>query len=521
MHCKKIHNYTFGLCIFFSCVFSFEISAQFYNFPSDNSFSVLTEKQLAAKDSAIHGGIKPYVHFFSSKYVQVVDTHRLFKFIKDDPAIDLVFYKHFIRVEPKTEKFKLRLDPVLNLEVGKDFSNNPSGRLYCNTRGLIGSGYVGDNVYFETMVVENQSFLPSYLSDYANTSSVIPGQGRWKQFKTTGYDYAFSSGFVSVQALKNLNIQVGHGKQKIGNGYRSLLLSDNTLNYPYTRFTQQWFKGKVQYTNIYAVLMNLVSASTIVNPNTERLFQKKAASFQYLSINFSRSFNIGFFQGMVWQAGDSRNKQHIDWQYFNPIIYTNLMSYGLDNKNNIITGLDAKLKIGNKVNVYSQLMLDKTKSDSTSAAWGWQAGLNYFDAFGLKNLFLQFEYNNVKRGSYSSSVNTSDQSYSHYNQNLAYTPGYGEEFVLIADYKVRRFFVNLRYNYQDIPQNTISGTNTNYVSMINAKVGYLINPSYNLNICLGILYRTQKNPIFNPLNNQVNYIYLGFKTSLYNLYYDF
>jgi hypothetical protein len=518
---KKTHTYSsFRILILFLC-FSFTAQSQFYNFPNDYSFSLLTEKQLAKKDSAVHSGIKPYIHFFSDKYAHVADSHRVFKFIKDDPALDLVFYKHFLRIEPKKENFKLRVDPLLNLEVGKDFAINPSGRLYTNTRGVIASGYVGDKVYFESMFAENQSFFPTYLSVNAKTSAVIPGQGRWKEFKKTGYDYAFSSGFVSIQVLKNLNIQVGHGKQKIGNGYRSLLLSDNSFNYPYARITQQWFKGKVQYTNTYAVFMNLVSASSYVNPNTERLFQKKAASFQYLSANLSRVFKMGFFKGMIWQAGDKHNKQHIDWHYFNPIIYGNLITYGLDNKNNIVTGVDAKLKLTNKVNVYGQYMLDKAKTDSINARWGWQIGMNYFDALGVKNLFLQVEYNNVKQGSYASSSSASDQSYSHYNQTLAYTPGSGEELVLMADYKFKRFFMNVRYNYQEVPQNIGATAIDSYVTIINAKVGYLINPSYNLNICFGVLQRTQKISIFNTLNNEATYIYFGFRTSLYNLYYDF
>ncbi len=496
------------------------VHAQFYNLPNDYSFSLFTEKQLARKDSSVHTGLKPYVHFFSNKYVNVGDTHRIFKFITDDPALDLFFYKHFLKVEPKKEKFKLRLDPLLNLESGRDYLNKGTGSLYTNTRGLIGCGYIGNKVYFESLFAENQAFFPYYLSTNVRSSLVVPGQGRWKQFKNTGYDYAFSSGFVSIQAFKNVNIQVGHGKQKIGNGYRSLLLSDNSFNYPYARITQQWFKGKVQYTNIYAVLMNMVSASKFVNPNTERLFQKKAASFQYLSINLTRFLNVGLFQGMIWQAGDAKNRQHMDWHYFNPVIYTNLAAYGLNNKNNIITGIDLKLKLSNTINIYAQGMLDRILSDSSTAAGGWQAGINYFDALGIKNLFLQMEYNNVKQGSYLNTSRNSDQSYSHYNQTLAYTPGCGEEFIFIADYKVKRFFTNVRYNYQAVPQGTLYNYH-GYVNMINAKIGYVINPSYNLNICIGMLYRSQKFSIFNTLNNEANYIYLGFKTSLYNLYYDF
>ena len=60
-------------------------SSQFYNLPNDYNFSLLTEKALAQKDSSIHSGIKPYIHFFDQKHVHVPDTHRIFKYIVDDP----------------------------------------------------------------------------------------------------------------------------------------------------------------------------------------------------------------------------------------------------------------------------------------------------------------------------------------------------------------------------------------------------------------------------------------------------
>lgn len=496
------------------------VKSQFYNLPADYSYAVLTERQLAGKDSSTHTGIKPYIHFFSKKYIHVEDTHRVFRHVKNDAGVDFVFYKHFLRVEPKKEKFKLRLDPLVNFESGRDVAETNYRNLYTNTRGLIASAYIGEKVYVESLFSENQSILPGYLDNYVKASKVIPGQGRWKDFRSIGYDYAFTSAFVSVQAFKNVNIQAGHGKQKIGNGYRSLLLSDNSFNYPYARLTQQWFKGRVQYSNIYAVLMNLVPASTYVNPNTERLFQKKAASFQYLSLNFSKTLNVGLFQGMIWQAADDKNRQHLDWQYFNPVMYTNLLSYGLENKNNILTGADLKLKLTSKINMYGQVMLDKLSNDGAAGdGWGYQAGINYFDVFGVRNLFLQLEYNKVSEGSYlNPSGNLTDQSYSHYKQTLAYTPGRGDEFVFITDYKIKRFFFHLKYNYQSIP---LGNRAYSFNTILNPKVGYTINSAYNLNIYVGILYRTQNFSTFNTSNNETNYIYFGLKTSLYNLYYDF
>ncbi|MBA2610609.1 MAG: hypothetical protein H0U95_01470 [Bacteroidetes bacterium] len=488
--------------------------------PNDYHFSLLTERALAAKDSAIHTNVKPYIHFFNNKYIHVADTHRIFKYITDDPALDAFFFKHVVRVEPSKENFKLRLDPILNFEEGKDVSDTLKRRLNTNTRGVIASGYIGNKFYFETMFAENQSTFPTYISNVTKASLVVPGQGRWKAFKAYGYDYAFSSGFFSVQPLKNLNIQIGHGKQKIGNGYRSLLLSDNAFNYPYARVTQQWFKGRLSYTNIYAALMNLDYASLIITPNTERLYQKKAASFQYLSVNLTKSINFGFFQGMIWHAGDKRNKQDLTWQYFNPVIYSNLAQYQLTNKNNILIGGDIKIKLTHKINLYGQIMADDlSNTKQYGNGVGYQIGANYFDVLGVKNLFLQVEYNDVNENSYGNPLGTTtNQSYSQYNQNLAYTPGSGKEFIVIGDYKWKRFFVNLKYNYQNLLK---SGEYYYTNQLINARIGYLINPAYNFNVNLGMTYRAQNFNNFANLNNQTNYIYLGIRTSIYNLYYDF
>ncbi len=508
------------LFLFFCFALGKPLKAQFYNLPTDYAFSVRTQQQLAFKDSAVHSGIQPYIPFFSNKYLQLGDTHRIYKYITEDPAIELLFFKDVIRIEPKKEKFKMRLDPILNLELGKDYVEKINRKLYTNTRGFIGSATIGEKVYVETMFAENQSLFPTYLSNSANVTKVIPGQGRWKTFKVSGYDYAFSSGFVSIQATKNFNVQFGHGKQKIGNGYRSLLLSDNSFNYPYARFTQQWFRGKVQYNNIYAAFMNLTSASTVPNPFAEILYQKKAASFQYLSINASKSLNIGLFQGMIWQAGDSRNQQHFYWQYYNPIIYSNLVSYRLNNKNNILVGADFKFKITNKLNFYGQVMADNLHDTRTIGnGFGYQFGLNYFDALGIKNLFMQAEFNNVMEASYTNPASAStNQSYSHYNQNIAFTPGSGKEIIYIADYRWKRFFLNFKYNYQS---KLLNGDNYYFTNIVNAKIGYVINPSYNLNIALGMNYRNQNFYNFKAFNNETNYIYIGLKTNLYNTYYDF
>jgi hypothetical protein len=497
------------------------VFGQYFNLPNDYAFSLLTEKVLAAKDASVHSGLKPYIHFFSEKYTQTADSSGVFNTKSGNRVLQTFFYKHLISIESKTQNYRLRIDPLINFEIGKDFSDSVDRKLYNNTRGFIASGYIGTKVYFETILAENQSVFPTYLANVIKANAVVPGQGRWKPFRLTGYDYAFSSGFLSVQASKNLNIQVGHGKQKIGHGYRSLLLSDNAFNYPFARFTQQWAKGRIQYNNIYAVLMNLVPAAVKQNTGAERLFQKKAASFQYLSVNLTSAINLGLFQGLIWQTADQKNQQQLSLLYFNPLLFTNLVAFQLNNKNNIVIGADFKIKLHDSFNLYGQLMADDlSNSKGRGDSWGFQAGFNYFNALGIKNLFLQSEINYVAELSYSNPLGSlGDQSYSHYNQNLAYTPGSGKELIMLADYKYKRFFTNARAHFQVHKSAFIQKDNT--VNLLNAKVGYLVNPSYNLNISIGIISRMQNFYTFNASKQQTNYIYIGLKSNLYNLYYDF
>jgi hypothetical protein len=506
------------LVLFFCLHLSASVYAQYYNLPNDVLFNSRVEKQLSKRDSIIHSGMQPYVPFFDAAYTNSPDTNlskKTGKWLKD-----VLFHKHFIDLSKPKEQFTLRIDPILNVEGGRDLSDTAGLNLYTNTRGIIGAGTIGSRFYFETMFAENQSVFPTYLANATASAQVVPGQGRWKNFKLRGYDYAFSSGCISFQARKNINVQVGHGKQKIGYGYRSLLLSDNSFNYPYLRVTQQWFKGKLQYTNIYAVLMNLVSASAVINPNAERLYQKKCASFQYLSFNPTKFLNLGLFQGLIWQAADSRNRQHLTWHYFNPLIYSNILNFGLDNQNNIVVGADARLKLSDRFNLYGQYMLDHFKETATETdRYGYQLGFRSVESFGLKGLSLQGEWNQVRSGSYTSPLAMgSDQSYSHYGQTLAYTPLEGTELTGALNYQYKRFFLVGRLNYQ---QHLKGQTNQNTVQIMNGRAGFIINPAYNLQLSGGLLVRTQNFHNFKGLNSQTTYFYLSVRTSLYNLYYDF
>ncbi len=462
-----------------------------------------------------------------------------------------------IIINDTADKFYLTIDPLFNFEFGKDLADSTGEKLYKNTRGFLVRGDIGKKISFESSFYENQATYVQYIDDYIKSTNdlfpqtsnysydVIPGQGRAKKFKTNGYDYAMASGYVSYSPVKMLNIQVGNGKHFVGDGYRSLLLSDNAFNYPYARITTTY--KNIQYTNLYTSFMNLTDGGVKTPPKIERLFQKKVGSFQMLSMNFFKRLQLGLFQGMIWEAADSTNRQHVSFNTFDPVIGVNTAVYGLNNKNNILLGATLKLKLSNSISLYGQYMLDdvysKNNGGDVKNKSGYQIGFKYFNLFTIKNLHVQAEYNTVRPYAYASE--NSQQSYTHYNQALAHPLGANFwEAVGFINYRLKDFFIEIKANYA---VKGLDSLNTNFGGAIfksdnafpisqkldnihttqglkstimyqDIHIGYLVNPSTNFNIVVGISNRIAK--IGNSTNN-TQFVYFGIRTSLANFYYDF
>jgi len=508
-------NHKFVLLFFCSLFLPLvSLHAQSILFPPDYFFDVQRQKAIFTDTSTIvHSSMQPVIY-------KDIPPDTL-KHIKpgEDLFFDKVFYDDLLKVKytdkssGKDRKFKMIINPVFNFSFGKD-AENPKHETYINnTRGVWIKGQIGEKFIFETSFFENQSNFPTYLANYCNTYSVVPGQGRWKNFKTDGFDYAMSNGVVHYQPGKNFSVRLGTGKQKVGVGYRSLLLSDNAFNYPYLQFTASFFKQKLQYTQTYALLMNLSDGGTRIPIGTERIYQKKAASFQQLSWQVNKKINIYLFQGLIWRATDTNNVMHLNVLYANPVIFTNLAAYGFNNSNHIIEGGGWEMKPFKKTSFYGQFMFDG--SYLGKANFGLQAGIKLFDALHLKNFYLQYEYNYISQYSYQDKKDSA-QNYSQYNQMLTTPAAFGNEMVGLASYTYKKFFIQLKENYSF--GNNASLQNLSY---FDAKFGYMINPSYKANIAIGSTFRTYENKLLSSETQQMQLFYISFKTSLYNIYYDF
>lgn len=435
--------------------------------------------------------------------------------------------------------FTLTVNPLFNFEAGRDMKDNRNALV--NTRGIAFSGTIGKHFSFETRFFENQATFIHPLDSLIRRIDVVPGQGTWKKFKTNGIDYAMSDASISYTPSKYVSFQLGQGKNFIGDGYRSLLLSDAAFSYPFLKITADvWI---LKYTCLYAQFEDLSNR----NPSLDVSYKRKYGTFHYLSAAITPSFTIGLFESVIWAAKDSNATRGFEITYLNPIIFLRPVEASIGSPDNSLIGLNSSLKIQAGLIVYGQLMLDEFQLKHVLKQDGWvgnkqafQLGAKGYDIFMIKGLSFLAELNVVRPYTYSHRYITSN--YGHYNQPLAHPLGANfKEFVGMITYNPNRWTIasklvfasygadtnNINYggdifksdkHYPLLLGNVIGqGLKTSLV-IGEVRCNYLLNPRSRMMLEAVLSYRKLSNA---ETNQSSLYVGIGFKTSVSNLYYDF
>ena len=328
--------------------------------------------------------------------------------------------------EVHVKDFDLVINPVIQVTVSKEKDNSES--LFQNTRGLTLRGRIANKIGFATYLTDNQERLPFYVRDFVSARKAVPGAGFYKDFKTTGYDYFDARGYLTFNVTKYIDVAFGYDRNFIGNGYRSLLLSDVGNSNLFLKLnTRIW---KFNYQNLFMELHNAD------NRSGDRLIGKKYAAMHHLDVAVTKWLNVGLFEGVVFGRPN-----RFDFGYLNPIIFYRSVEQQNGSFDNSVAGLDVKANLPHKIQVYGQLMLDefllseiKNNRGWWANKWGLQFGAKYIDAFGIPNLDLQLEHNRVRPFTYSHRDSVAN--YTHYNQPLAHPLGANfREWIAIARFQ--------------------------------------------------------------------------------------
>ena len=363
----------------------------------------------------------------------------------DKPFLGAFYKYRSDLVSVSNEDFDLHVNPVGELGVGYDA--DVSSPLFVNTRGIDIRGTIDNKVSFYTFIHENQLRLASYVQNVQDTVGIIPYEGFWKEFGGDAYDFLRAQGYVDFGVTKHISAQFGFGRHFIGNGKRSLILSDFSNSYPYLRLTiEVW---KIKYTNIFAEMVADVfffEGGTLGSQS----YPKKYFALHHLDIAITDDFHLGLFESVLHGRPDSLGGTDFQPEYLNPIIFYGAAEQQDGSADNVIVGMDFSWDLWKKMQLYGQFTLDElviSELLSNSGWWGnkygFQLGLKHFD-FIVPTLNWQVEFNQARPFTYAHDGDFT--SYTHYRQPLAHPLGANFRELLITG------------NFQPLPKLVLEGT---------------------------------------------------------------
>ena len=521
------------------------------NIPFSHSYYAQFDGAMNKVGSNNHTASKPYTYAEVSKYYDLKATNESLQ-KKTTGWLGRKFWNENM-VQIEGEDYWLSLNPIVDLQMGK--ASDLDASTYVNTRALNFRGGLGKQINFTTTIFESQGRFAGYFNDYAETlkpsggnPAIIPGMGIGKRFKEDSYDFPLAEANITYAPSKFFDLQLGYGRNFIGDGYRSLLESDGASPYPYFKINTTFWK--IKYTNTYMWLKDVRPEVTV-----DRTYATKFMANHYLSWNVSNKLNLGFFESVVWS---DQNDRGFDVNFVNPIIFYRSVEFASSSRSgNALLGMSAKYKWNNQINLYAQFLLDefsfgdiKSADNSWKNKFGYQLGAKYYNAFNVKDLLLQLEYNHVRPYVYSHSAVITN--YGHNNQSLGHQWGGNfDELVAIARYHKGRLFADAKltmgtrgldfdtaedsFNYggniyksydEDRPYDNnvkVGQGNKTSIFIADVQAGYLINPMTNLKLFGSFIFRN-----FDPtqetattFKQSTTWFNIGFRSDIFNWYFDY
>jgi hypothetical protein len=312
--------------------------------------------------------------------------------------------------------FNLIVNPVLYYQVSTDKWNGKNALI--NNRGVEIRGNIGDRIGFYTSVSDEILKPHSWVGDYFLKEGVLPYANFVKSYDTY-FGYFLSNAYVTGSLNKYMDLQFGHYRNFMGDGYRSFIMGDMHPEYLSMRLnTRIW---KMNYTNIWAELREPAGIDYGAQP-------RRYMATHHLGLNLGKNFNVGVFETIIFQRDSGHVGSGFDPNYLNPVIFFKSVENGLNSTDKAILGMNYKYNFLKHFSLYGQVVISEFVLEKLINNTGWmhnkyaiQTGLKYVDVLGIKNLDLQGEFNLSRPFQYTS-YNAS-QSFSNFRQFMGHPLG--------------------------------------------------------------------------------------------------
>ncbi|HBS85405.1 MAG: hypothetical protein A2W91_16485 [Bacteroidetes bacterium GWF2_38_335] len=423
------------------------------------------------------------------------------------------------------EKSRLAINPVINFSA--DFDKT-SGIPFHFSYGLSLYGRLNQKLFVQGFLVDCMQRYENYMAN----STVVPHFGEYYRKKSFDdvYHYLIPAGVISFAPSQHFNFMIGRQKNFLGEGYRSLFLSDNSNYSNALRGTLDIWHFK--YMILYSWFRDIFTTT-----GTNQLHNKFTTT-HYLSWNVTKWMNLNFFEAIIWPGEDSLGNRGFDVNYANPIIFFRPVEFSLGSPDNAMMGIGGTIKIKKKIHFYGQFLIDEFKIGEVRANTGWwgnKYGLQTGAKYVSEKFFARVEHNQVRPYTYSHQSSYSN--YGSYCQPFAHPMGANfKEWVLQSQYNVDRWLFSakvflIKYGLdtsslsygQDIYRSyndkvseygnfTTQGllTTKNFTEI---KVAYFLNKRALIGVETGLRIRN----IINALNESKQvFVFFGLRTYLFN-----
>jgi len=277
--------------------------------------------------------------------------------------------------------------------------------------GIEAKGLINDKFFFRIAAVEgvsqtDQFYYPkTYIGDSIGSLSL----------------YTDIHSRISFTPNHIFNFQVGIDNNFIGEGTRSMFLSDYGTSYPFGQIRMRFWR--LEYTILYQFLRE----------EFNNKWEGKFASSHHLSVNAAKWLNFGVFETVIFQPKDTLINRGFDAEYLNPFIMYRPQEYSLGSSDNVLLGVELNA-FWKGHTLYTQFIFDEFSIAEIRAKTGWWAN-KYAGQVGVKGhfktgnspFFYRLEYNFARPYTYSHL----SKKLNHGTQGTALAHPYGANFMEI------------------------------------------------------------------------------------------
>ncbi len=319
------------------------------------------------------------------------------------------------------DQYALQLNPQYYGFIGPSLHSEASGRYvngtaWRNTRGLRFSGHVGDHLFFESRVSENQ-WRPVWPNFEHNTA---PRVGHIS-FYDNGDPYNFfeATGVVGLRS-RHFEVRLGRDRNHWGAGQGSVFLSDYGTVYDQAQIRATL--GPLQYSYLLARFLDVRRYSVASGPRRPSRY----GVFHHLDVNLTDDLTLSLYEGVIMgrdtTAGAGGN---FDPGYLNPAIVFRPMERDLGSAGNALLGVGGSWRPLSGAELYGQFVLDELRVPEIGNQWwgnkwGWMLGIHVVES-GIPHLSARVEAARLRPYLYSH--RTSASAYTHMNDGLGHPAG--------------------------------------------------------------------------------------------------